>query len=145
MTRSAGKPLLIGLTCAAAGLGGVVMPGASQARASRQRVFVANRGCAGRTFRPSQITLACGNGALWVTGLRYFSYGGANARARGRLHWVVCIPDCAQGRLRSVAARIRLGGRFRCRGVLYYGRAIVTRPRRNPNAGFRWNIRPFRC
>jgi hypothetical protein len=142
VTRGGLKPLLIGLTCAAAGLGGVLMSGASQASASPQRVFVARRGCTGRAFRPRWIILACGDGAVWIDRLRYRSYGGVFAPATGRLYFRICIPSCALGTTRRVAARIRLRRRIRCGGVRYYSRATVLSPRRQR---FTWNISPFRC
>ena len=106
-------------------------------------VFVANNGCRGHAVRPSNIILACGDGEVWATNLRYgSSYGGRTAWASGRLHYVVCQPNCAQGTVRSAATQIKLTEIVRCSGRRYYGVATIVKPAFRSG---RWFIRPLGC
>jgi hypothetical protein len=92
----------------------------------RGRVYVASRGCQGRAYRPTSIVLACGDGGLYVTGLRYSAYGGASAQATGELHAHSCMPNCAESRFQAFAGTITLKDVVRCEGTLYYSRARYT-------------------
>jgi hypothetical protein len=119
----------------------LLMPMATSAASSR--VYVANKGCHGHAVRPSKIILACGDGEVWATNLRFSAYGGRTAWGSGTLHYVVCQPNCAQGHEKTAPMRIRLAGIVRCAGRRYYGRAKVVSPplfSRRP-----WNIRPLGC
>jgi hypothetical protein len=90
------------------------------------RVYVAYRGCQGKGYRPTSIVLACGDGGLYITGLRYSAYGGASAQAAGELHAHSCMPNCAQSRFQAFAGTITLKDVVRCGGTLYYSRARYT-------------------
>ena len=129
--------LLIFLSC------GVILLTPMATRASSSRVYVANDYCRGHTVRPSKIILACGDGEVWATGLRFSAYGGGTAWARGGLHYVVCKPNCAQGYVKSTPTRIKLTRIVTCAGRRYYSRATVVSPARfSPSL---WYILPLGC
>jgi hypothetical protein len=142
MRRAAMSLMAVTVACATSGGVAIGAPNGLGLREATGRVYVANHACNGQAYKPHSITLACGSGSEWITRLRYHSYGAAYARARGRLHYVDCNPTCAGGSVRTVSGQIRLGGIVRCSGVRYYGRATITRPRRQHQT---WNIRPFGC
>jgi hypothetical protein len=48
--------------------------------------------------RPRTFTLACGDGNVGLTSLRWSRFGGAGARATGLFVANECLPNCAQGR-----------------------------------------------
>ena len=89
-----------------------------------ERVYVANNGCIGHASRPSSITLACGDGNLYATGIRYRTYGQNVARASATMHLNDCTPNCAAGRFHSYRGTLLLRNIVRCSdGRLYYSRA----------------------
>ncbi len=86
------------------------------------RVYVAS-GCGGRAYRPASIVLACGDGGLFATEIRYRFYGGATAAASVELHTHNCIPNCAESRFHAFPGTITLADVVRCDGTLFYSRA----------------------
>jgi hypothetical protein len=67
------------------------------------RVYVANKDCRGHEFRPARITLACGDGNLYVSEVHYFNgpsegYGSEHAGASVTIHENDCKLDCAAGK-----------------------------------------------
>ncbi len=87
------------------------------------RVYVANEVCNGQSYRPTNIVLACGDGGLFATGIRYRYYGGGTAVATAELHTHSCIPNCAESQFHSFPGTIALADVVRCEGTLYYSRA----------------------
>jgi hypothetical protein len=63
---------------------------------------------------PRKVILACGDGNLYVTGLRYRSYGGKQAKAKGIFHLNDCRPDCAGGRFHTYDGVIRFFDVVQC-------------------------------
>jgi len=86
------------------------------------RVYVAS-GCQGQAYRPKAIVLACGDGGLFATSIRYRFYGGKTAVATVELHTHSCIPNCAQSRFHAFPGTITLADVVRCEGTLFYSRA----------------------
>ena len=84
------------------------------------RVYVASEACSGRTYRPSRITIACGDGGFFATGIRYSHYGGRVASATAELNTHSCVPNCAQSAFHAFPGTIALLDVVRCDGALYY-------------------------
>ncbi len=99
-----------------------------------QRVYVANKDCRGHTFRPANITLACGDDNLYATEVSFFKgtsevYGSPKADASATLHENDCKPDCASGKFFADKGALILKRIVRCRdGLLYYSRAEYAFP-----------------
>jgi hypothetical protein len=125
-------------------LSGAVIPLTPSApSAASSRVYVASDYCRGHSVQPARIILACGNGEVWATNLRFSAYGAGTAWASGKVHYVVCQPNCAQGYVKSVPTRIKLTKIVMCAGRRYYGRATVVNPARfSPSV---WYIQPLGC
>lgn len=88
-------------------------------------MYVASRGCRGHYLRPRSITLACGDGNLYVTGLAYSSsrsvrYGSTQALASGTIHQNQCKPNCAAGHFVSAPGGVVLKRIVRCADRRYY-------------------------
>jgi hypothetical protein len=105
------------------------------ATASRhQRVYVANKECRGHTFRPANITLACGDDNLYATEVSFFKgtpdvYGSPKADASATIHENDCKPDCASGKFFVDKGALILERIVRCKdGLLYYSRAEYAFP-----------------
>lgn len=117
-----------GTAVVAAAVGSVALlapaAGAHDASAATAKVYVAAKGCTGRAYRPTKLILACADANLYVTGLKYSSYGGATATATGTIHVNECKPNCAAGMFRVYPGTIELGDLVRCSdGRTYYGKA----------------------
>jgi hypothetical protein len=90
-----------------------------------ERVYIANQACAGHTYKPSRVTLACGDGNLYATGIAYSAYGQRVAVATATMHLNDCVPNCAIGRFHSYKGSLRFRDLVRCKdGLLYYSRPL---------------------
>jgi hypothetical protein len=68
-------------------------------------------GCGGKNhaaFEPSKIIVACGDGNLFMTKLKWSSWGSKSARGKGTAHENTCSPSCAQGHFKSYPVSIKL-------------------------------------
>ncbi len=98
------------------------------------RIYVASKDCRGHIFRPASITLACGDGNLYVSEVDYFNnrsegYGSAQASASVTIHENDCKPDCAAGKFIVEKGALTLKRIVRCAdGLLYYSRALYAFP-----------------
>jgi hypothetical protein len=55
--------------------------------------------CVKASARPKSLTLACGDGNTVLSGLRWSSFGGPSAQARGTLETNTCKPNCVAGKV----------------------------------------------
>ena len=99
------------------------------APAAHARLAVLAVNCGSGKYKPKQIVFACADAGSMVVELRWSSWGGDVARARGRYRWNDCRPACAGGTIRYVRARVRLERPKPCAGKSrrYYQRAVVSR------------------
>jgi hypothetical protein len=117
--------------CAASAGAGVA---AHSAPKRHPRIYVANKDCRGHTFRPASITLACGDGNLYVSEVDYFNdrsegYGSAQVGASVTIHENDCKPDCAAGKFIVEKGALTLKRIVGCAdGLLYYSRALYAFP-----------------
>jgi hypothetical protein len=88
-----------------------------------EKVYVANHACRGHAVRPPGVTLACGDGNLYATGITYKTYGQKVATATATMHLNDCVPYCARGRFHSYSGTLSFRDIVRCAdGRLYYSR-----------------------
>jgi hypothetical protein len=64
------------------------------------------------------VTLACGDGNTVLSGLRWSSFGGAGARAKGTLEMNTCTPNCAQGKVVRYPVTVKAAAPRSCKGGL---------------------------
>jgi hypothetical protein len=116
----------------------LIVPAAGAFRG--QQVYAIGN-CSKAEVRPSKLVLACADGNVYATGVRYSSYGGAVAIAKATAYRNKCEPDCAHGRFVSSRATIRLFSIKRCGGRFFYTMArISTEP------GVTWPVgSPRKC
>ena len=104
-----------------------------------ETVFIANR-CGGHAYKPWGVVVACGDGNLYVTGLRYQTYGQQVARATATIHANDCLPYCAAGHFHTYRGSVSFRDVVRCEdGRLYYSRIRLT-VSRGPTT---WPIAPL--
>jgi len=75
----------------------------------------------GLAVRPAAIEVTA-HGDVSLHGLRWGSWGGAEAIGRGRAKVKACVPDCNLGKVKYPRVTVRLAGRMRCDGRVVYGR-----------------------
>lgn len=79
-------------------------------------------------YRPATVVIACGDGGLVLTGLRWTTWTATRATATGTAQVKLCVPDCATGRT----------GRFPVRAVFdvpvhdVLSRVVLTYPGAQP-------------
>lgn len=78
-----------------------------------ERVYIANR-CDGHAYKPWGVIIACGDGNLYSTGIRFATYGGKLAVARATIHANGCFPNCAVGHFHTYAGTLRFKDIVRC-------------------------------
>lgn len=89
-----------------------------------ERVYIANSACGGHAYKPHGVTLACGDGNLYATGISYKAYGQKVAIATATMHLNDCLPNCAAGHFHSYRGNLSFRDIVRCGdGRLYYSRA----------------------
>lgn len=74
--------------------------------------------CVRASSRPRALTLTCGDGNTVLTELRWSSFGGASARARGTLEMNTCSPNCARGNVVSYPVAVRANAPRTCKAGL---------------------------
>jgi hypothetical protein len=83
--------------------------------------------CSKSQVRPSSIRVGCANANLSLTRLRWSSFGGVTAHARGRYTYNSCRPDCARGHVISDPVLVVLSRAAICRDNFDdYRQATVT-------------------
>jgi len=89
-----------------------VIIGVSVATASGGARVVGN--CTRSQVRPANIIVACADGNIALTRLRWSTFGGTVARASGQFSYNDCNPNCAAGHFHSVPATVVLSKPRRC-------------------------------
>ena len=88
--------------------------------------------CGPLASAPMELTLACGDGNLYLADLRWTKWGTASASATGTAHENDCKPYCAAGHFHVYPVRVTATARSRCGAALYYARLEVTYTGRRP-------------
>jgi hypothetical protein len=100
--------------------------------------------CVKASSRPKTLTLACGDGNTVLSGLRWSSFGGASASARGTLQANNCTPNCAQGKVLSYPVAVKATDLRTCKaGLRVYNRLTLKFTGRAPastSALKRWTL-----
>jgi hypothetical protein len=95
-------------------IGVIAVPAVALAAPGRKTVFAIN--CLQEQFKPKQITIACGDGTVRVSKLKWTSWSSSQAKASGVYKVDKCNPDCASGRTQSFPVKITLSRPKTCPG-----------------------------
>jgi hypothetical protein len=83
--------------------------------------------CTKAASRPKQLTLTCADANAVLGGLRWSSFGGATAKARGTLEMNRCEPNCAQGKVARYPIAATARGIRKCaHGLRVYNRLTLS-------------------
>jgi len=74
--------------------------------------------CNQASSRPKSFTLACGDGNTVLKGLKWSSFGGATAQAKGTFTINLCEPNCAAGKAASFPVTVKASDPRNCKGGL---------------------------
>ena len=122
------KHLLASLALAAA----IVAVGAIAAFASSP-LKITN--CNSASSRPKSVTLTCGDGNTVLKGLKWSSFGGASAQAKGTLEMNTCEPNCAAGKDVSYPVSVKATSPRTCKkGVRVYNKLALQFTGRAPKS-----------
>lgn len=95
-------------------IGVIAAPAVALAAPGPKTVYAIN--CLQEKFKPKQITVACGDGAVSVSKLKWTSWSRTQAQASGVYQVNSCKPDCAAGHERSFPVTITLSRPKTCPG-----------------------------
>jgi hypothetical protein len=84
----------------------VAVPAIAVAAPGPHAVYAIN--CFQEKYKPRQITIACGDGAVRLAKLRWSSWSRSQAKGHGVYQVVSCNPSCADGKLKSYPVTITL-------------------------------------
>jgi hypothetical protein len=91
--------------------------------------------CIKASSRPQSLTLACGDGNTVLSGLRWSSFGGPSAQARGTLEANTCEPNCAAGKVVRYPVAVSATKVRKCKGGLrVYDKVTLRFTGRTPSS-----------
>jgi hypothetical protein len=91
--------------------------------------------CNQASSRPKSLTLACGDGNTVLKGLKWSSFGGATAQAKGKLEMNTCEPNCAAGKDVSYPVSVKATSPRTCKkGVRVYNKLTLRFTGRAPKS-----------
>jgi hypothetical protein len=100
--------------------------------------------CNQASSRPKSLTLACGDGNTVLKGLKWSSFGGATAQAKGTLEMNTCEPNCAQGKDVSYPVKLKATSPRTCKnGLRVYNKLMIQFTGRAPRSAStlkRWTL-----
>jgi hypothetical protein len=76
--------------------------------------------CTKSVSKPSSLTIACADDGIFISGLKWSSFGGSKATGTGTLKINNCDPNCAAGKASSYPAKVTATTPKVCRGVTDY-------------------------
>jgi hypothetical protein len=91
------------------------------------RAFTAKHPVA--VVKPRSIMIACGDGNLYVTGIRWQSWGTSLAKGTATAHANDCKPACYAGHFHTYAATVTLSAPKTCRGSRVFTTLVYDVPR----------------
>ncbi|HEX4672093.1 MAG TPA: hypothetical protein VH279_07480 [Solirubrobacteraceae bacterium] len=91
--------------------------------------------CLQERYEPKQITIACVDGTVKVTKLKWTSWSSTKARASGIYQVDRCNPSCASGHTRSFPVKVTLSRPKTCLGHKHraFGRLSYAFGAKRPN------------
>jgi hypothetical protein len=113
-------------------IGVIAVPAVALAAPGPKTVYAIT--CLQERYKPKQITIACVDGTVKVTKLKWSSWSSTSAQASGVYEVNKCDPDCAAGHARSFPVKITLSRPKTCPGHQHraFGRVSYAFGARHP-------------
>jgi hypothetical protein len=121
----------------------LAVPSAAFAASSASQPWAIN--CQQLKYKPTRITLSCGDGGTWLGKMKWSSWSNTQAVGSGNFTAIACTPDCAAGHTHSVPVKVTLSTVRTCPGQVqksFKKAAIVYKKTRPKGAPLKIN---FRC
>ncbi len=121
----------------------LAVPSAALAAGSTSQPWAIN--CSQLKYKPTRITLSCGDGGTWLGKLKWSNWSGSQAVGAGNFTAIKCTPDCAAGHTNSVAVKVTLSKAKTCPNQVekaFKQATIVYKKTRPKGAPLKIN---FRC
>jgi hypothetical protein len=100
--------------------------------------------CNTAASRPKLLTLTCGDGNTVLKGLKWSSFGGSSAQAKGTFVTNTCEPNCAAGKDVSYPVSVKATSLKTCKGALrVYNKLTLQFTGRTPKSSSslkRWTL-----
>ena len=100
--------------------------------------------CNQASSRPTSVTLTCADGNTVLKGLKWSSFGGASAQAKGTFTINLCEPNCAAGKNASYPVTAKASGQRSCKkGLRVYSKLTLQFTGRAPKSASRlksWSL-----
>jgi hypothetical protein len=126
------KHLLASLALAAA----ILALGGAIAASAASPLKITN--CNQASSSPKSVTLTCGDGNTVLKGLKWSSFGGATAQAKGTFTINLCEPNCAAGKDASYPVTVKASGQRSCKkGLRVYSKLALQFTGRAPKSASR--------
>jgi hypothetical protein len=120
----------------------VLVAASATATSASSTIKITN--CVKASSRPATLTLTCGDGNTVLSKLRWSSFGGATASAKGTFETNTCTPNCAAGKVVRYPATATAGDPRSCKGGLrVYDKLTLRFTGRQPksaNSLERWTL-----
>jgi hypothetical protein len=89
--------------------------------------------CVKASAHPKSLTLTCGDGNTVLSGLRWSSFGGPSAQARGTFETNTCEPNCAAGKVVRYPVSVSATAIRKCKaGLRVYDKLTLRFTGRSP-------------
>jgi hypothetical protein len=92
----------------------VLGPAAALAASPPSQVWVVN--CNTEQYKPKSITIACGDGGIYLAKLQWSAWSKTSAAGAGSYDMIDCTPSCVQGHLRTYPVKVTLSKPRSCPG-----------------------------
>lgn len=90
----------------------LAVPATALAAAPTNQPWAIN--CNALKYKPTRITLSCGDAGTWLGKLKWSSWNGSQAVGSGNFTAIQCTPNCAAGHTHSVAVKVTLSNAKSC-------------------------------
>lgn len=132
------------LPLAAAAAAALLVPAAASAKDDLRVFFPGD--CVTNEYKPTSIQPFCADAGMPITEIRWQRYGAKSARGSGVAEVNNCKPNCAAGKTRDYAVRVRLTRVRQCGDVPQFTRLRIAFADNRPHAGFRKAFhQSYRC
>jgi hypothetical protein len=72
--------------------------------------------CATTQLKPKKIVVACGDAGIWLSKLKWSSWGATRASGSGVFNWNDCSPTCSAGKIKTGPVKVTLSNPKTCPG-----------------------------
>lgn len=105
----------------------VILGTTSAAATSSMKSSMKITNCLKAETRPTSVTLTCADANTRLSKLRWSSFGGSTAAAKGTFETNTCKPNCAAGKTVKYTVTIKASGTRSCKGgVRVYAKLSIA-------------------